>query len=155
MKYDLKETLVDSFDITDIDLDYYYSDEKDEDGDDIRINILTSNDVKFSECPPAKIDELINGLIDLKHKGTERVYIAEHTDHQGYYFYGVKLEPHTPSKINVWVCIKEFPGGEVDDVFRYDSERDRYYLGDDVNQYTSFKDFEKFPDLFQQKEIEE
>lgn len=155
MKYEKQEILVDQFELTDLDMDYYYSEKLDDNGDQIRINILESDQVKFSQTQPAKIGEVIEGLTMLKNNGAERVYIAEHTDHHGYYFYGVKLEPYIPSKIKVWVCIKSFPGSNKDDVYRYDPYFERYHIGDNTSNYTSFKDFDKFPEFFEQKEIKE
>lgn len=48
--------------------------------------------LEYIETPSMNIDEAIQILKKLKEKGSNRVYIADHTDHQGYYFYGVKLQ---------------------------------------------------------------
>lgn len=42
--------------------------------------------------PSMELDELIGILQGIKRRGADRVYIATHEDHHGYYFYGVKLE---------------------------------------------------------------
>lgn len=42
--------------------------------------------------PSMELDELIGILQNMKRRGADRVYIATHEDHHGYYFYGVKLE---------------------------------------------------------------
>jgi hypothetical protein len=151
----LQENLVGKFDLTDLDLEYYYSEEKDENDDPIRIDIELSDETHFTEVPPAKIDDIINGLVELKNKGSEYVYIADHTDHHGYYFYGIKLTEYVPKKVSAWKCVKAFPGANVGEIYLYDPSRNRYYekIGGRHN-YTSFKDFEKFPELFEKIEIE-
>jgi hypothetical protein len=152
MKY--QEKLVDKFDITDIDLEYNYSEEVDENGDQIRIDIVHSDDVYYSECPPAKIDEVIEQLIELKNKGAERVYISEHVDHHGYYFYGVKLEEYIPTKVVGWRCLKTFPGSNEGEMYIFNSNSGKYYLHPQKHEQIQFKDFEKYPEFFEQIEIE-
>jgi len=71
---------------TELDLDFpnYDGDERNE--------IETPYDkLTWSEAPSMDIDETIKILTDLKEKGSNRVYIADHCDHHGYYFYGVEL----------------------------------------------------------------
>lgn len=60
-------------------------------GDDKNEVIIPYEDIVFAEAPSINIDELIELLEELKQKGSNRVYIAQHCDHHGYYFYGVKL----------------------------------------------------------------
>lgn len=71
---------------TDLDLDYpnYDGDEKNE-------VMIPHNKLIFVEAPSMDIDETIKILTDLKEKGANRIYIADHCDHNGYYFYGVQL----------------------------------------------------------------
>jgi uncharacterized protein related to proFAR isomerase len=37
------------------------------------------------------IDNVLEIVNSLKESGANRIYIADHCDHHGYYFYGVKL----------------------------------------------------------------
>ncbi len=71
---------------TDLDLDYphYEGEVKNE-------VMIPHSMLSFTEVPSLDIDEAIKILIGFKEKGANRVYIAEHCDHNGYYFYGVKL----------------------------------------------------------------
>lgn len=152
----LQENLIGKFDLTDLDLEYYYDlDKEDENGDPIRIDIELSDETNFTEVPPAKIDDVINGLIELKNNGSEYVYIADHCDHHGYYFYGIKLTEYVPKKESAWKCIKAFPGTNVGETYLFDSSRNQYYekFGR-RHEYTSFKDFEKYPEFFEKVEIE-
>ena len=50
------------------------------------------NKLNYVEVPSMDIDDVINILNELKEKGSNRVYIADHCDHHGYYFYGVELK---------------------------------------------------------------
>ena len=50
------------------------------------------NKLEYVEAPSMDIDDVINILNELKEKGSNRVYIADHCDHHGYYFYGVELK---------------------------------------------------------------
>ena len=79
-----KETLVKKISKTEIDLDspFYTGDERNE------VEVITDN---ITYSPSMDIDEAINILNELKKSGSNRVYIADHEDHHGYYFYGVKL----------------------------------------------------------------
>jgi hypothetical protein len=149
----LQEKLIGKFDITDIDIEYNYSDELDESGDQIRLDIKYSDEVSYSECPPAKIDEVIKNLILLKEKGAERVYISEHIDHHGYYFYGVKLEEYIPIKRYGWKCIKDFPGGKEGDVYIFDAKYNRYYTHPYEAKWTNFSDYAKYPEFYQKVEM--
>ena len=45
-----------------------------------------------SSIPSIDIDTVIKTLQNLKESGADRVYIATHCDHNGYYFNGVKLK---------------------------------------------------------------
>ena len=71
---------------TELDLDYpnYEAEERNE-------VMIPHNKLNFAEAPSIDIDEVIKILIDLKEKGANRCYIADHCDHHGYYFYGVQL----------------------------------------------------------------
>lgn len=53
--------------------------------------MIPNNKLKFATVPSMEIDKVIEILNNLKEKGANRVYIADHEDHHGYYFYGVKL----------------------------------------------------------------
>jgi hypothetical protein len=150
----LQEKLVGYFDITDIDLDYNYSKEVDENGDKIRLDIRQSDKVHYCECPPAKIDEVIEQLTHLKNKGAEHVYIAEHVDHHGYYFYGIKLEDYVATKVSAYRTIKSFPGVNEGEVYVFDTKRNKYYLNDVRNTFVEFRDFAKYPEFFEKIEIE-
>ena len=60
-----------------------------------KINIevmIPHNKLNYVEVPSMDIDDVINILNELKEKGSNRVYIADHCDHHGYYFYGVQLK---------------------------------------------------------------
>jgi hypothetical protein len=46
----------------------------------------------FAEVQSIDINEVIKICNDLKNKGANRLYIATHSDHQGYYFHGVCLK---------------------------------------------------------------
>lgn len=83
-----KETLVSTIERTELDLEYpfYTSPASDE-----RNDVEEVSDT-FSDVPSLDITEAINILLKLKDDGSNRVRIAEHGDHHGYYFYGVKLE---------------------------------------------------------------
>ena len=60
-------------------------------GDDRNEVMIPYNKLSFVEAPSIGIDEVIGILNRLKEQGADRVYIADHCDHHGYYFYGVKL----------------------------------------------------------------
>jgi hypothetical protein len=71
---------------TELDLVYpYYEDGK------INEVMIPHNKLNFAEAPSIDIDEAIKIITGLKEKGANRIYIADHCDHHGYYFYGVKL----------------------------------------------------------------
>jgi len=50
------------------------------------------NKLEYVEAPSMDIDDVINILNELKKRGSNRIYIADHCDHHGYYFYGVELK---------------------------------------------------------------
>ena len=54
--------------------------------------MIPHNKLNFAEAPSIDIDDVIAILAKLKYAGANRVYIADHCDHHGYYFYGVKLQ---------------------------------------------------------------
>lgn len=152
MKYE--ENLVGQFDLTEIDLEYYYSTELDENGGPIRYEIKQSREVDYAECPPAKIDEVIEGLLELKKKGAERVYIAEHTDHFGYYFYGIKVVERKKETVDAWKCIKEFPGMKYGETYIFDEEYGRYIEYPVSYGHINFNQFDKYPEYFERIEVE-
>ena len=73
---------------TEIDLDppFYDGDERNE------IDTVWDELKYVDGVPSMELDELIGILQNMKRRGADRVYIATHEDHHGYYFYGVKLE---------------------------------------------------------------
>ena len=72
---------------TELDLDYpnYEGEERNE-------VMIPSNKLSFVEAPSMDIDEAIKILTELKDKGANRIYFADHCDHHGYYFYGTQLK---------------------------------------------------------------
>jgi hypothetical protein len=52
--------------------------------------MIPHNKLNFAEAPSMDIDKTIKILTELK-KGANRIYIADHCGHHGYYFYGVQL----------------------------------------------------------------
>lgn len=80
------EKFIEEKSLTELDLDFpFYSGEE-------RNEVMSPmNRLDFVECPSVNIDTVIDLLTDLKSAGSDRVYIADHCDHHGYYFYGVKL----------------------------------------------------------------
>lgn len=80
------EKFIDTIEKTDLDLGYPYYE-----GDIKNEVMIPYNRLKFSEAPSLDINEVIKILTELKEKGANKVYIADHFDHDGYYFYGVKL----------------------------------------------------------------
>jgi hypothetical protein len=75
---------------TELDLDYpNYNGKDDEERNEV---MIPYNKLNFAEAPSLDIDEAIKILTELKGKGANRVYIADHCDHHGYYFYGVQLQ---------------------------------------------------------------
>lgn len=79
-----KEEFVDEKSFTELDMDYpyYEGDERNE---------VDTYDASFSETVSISIDDLMNCLQEMKDKGADRVYVAQHSDHHGYYITGVKL----------------------------------------------------------------
>ena len=72
---------------TELDLEYPNYENK------INNEVMTlHNKLEYVEAPYMDIDDVINILNELKEKGSNRVYIADHCDHHGYYFYGVQLK---------------------------------------------------------------
>jgi hypothetical protein len=81
------EKLVAAEERTELDLEYPYYDKLGN-----RNEVMVPYSVlNFVEAPPIDLDDAIKILTELKEKGADRVYIADHCDHHGYYFYGVKL----------------------------------------------------------------
>jgi hypothetical protein len=84
---------------TELDLDYpnYEGEQRNE--------ITTPDqDLTFVEVPSIAIKEVIEILTSLQEKGSDRVYIATHEDHHGYYFYGVKLLRIKPIDDDKKIC---------------------------------------------------
>jgi hypothetical protein len=72
---------------TELDLEYPHYDRFE-----VRNEVMIPyNRLTFVDAPSIDIDETIKILTELKEKGANRVYIADHCDHHGYYFYGVEL----------------------------------------------------------------
>lgn len=71
---------------TELDLEY-----PNYEGDEANEVMIPRNLLDFTEAPSMDIDEAIKILLELKSKGANRIYFADHCDHHGYYFYGVKL----------------------------------------------------------------
>lgn len=84
------EKFIEEISRTELDLDYpNYDDVKSEERNEV---MIPNNKLSFSEAPSIDLDEVISILNNLKEKGANRVYIADHSDHNGYYFYGVQLK---------------------------------------------------------------
>jgi protein-tyrosine phosphatase len=81
------EKLVAAVERTELDLEYPYYDKL---GNKNEVMVPYSV-LNFVEAPSIDLDDAIKILTELKEKGANRVYIADHCDHHGYYFYGVKL----------------------------------------------------------------
>lgn len=85
------EKIVAVRDFTELDLDFPHH-ETDEYGEDIRNDVMIPHSkLDYVEVPSMDINDVIQTLNDFKKMGANRVYIADHIDHHGYYFYGVKL----------------------------------------------------------------
>ncbi len=92
-------TFVEKFVVTiervELNLMYPYYQSTDKPNVDIKNEILipnsTSEKLNYVEVPSLDIDDAIYVLSELKRSGANRLYIATHVDHQGYYFYGTKL----------------------------------------------------------------
>lgn len=82
------EKLVDKKAFTELDLEYPFYESG---GQDECNEVLTPSSILYTESPSIDIDIVISTLQNMKELGANRVYIADHCDHHGYYFYGVKL----------------------------------------------------------------
>ena len=72
--------------LTDLDLVYpYYEGEESNDV------MIPHNKLTYVNVPSMDIEKVLTILNEMKEKGANRIYIADNVDHQGYYFYGVKL----------------------------------------------------------------
>lgn len=71
---------------TELDLEFTHYE-----GDDINEVMIPQHKLNYVDAPSIDIDVVIDILDTLKEKGANRVYIADHIDHHGYYFHGVKL----------------------------------------------------------------
>jgi len=80
-----RETVVEEIQHSDLDLQepFYTGEERNE--------VDTAEDI-WSETVSMDIDEALKTLTTLKEKGSNRVYLYAHSDHNGYIFTGVKLE---------------------------------------------------------------
>ena len=78
-----------------LDLEFPYYD-----GDEDNDVIIPYDHLSYVEdgVPSIPIDDVVEMLTKLKKAGANRVYIAPHCDHHGYYFYGVKLAEETPEE---------------------------------------------------------
>lgn len=87
------EKFIDTIDVSDLDLEYpHYSPSYNEGDDAIRNDVMIPWDkLDFVEAPSMDINDVLEVLNNLKEKGANRIYIADHGDHHGYYFYGVNL----------------------------------------------------------------
>lgn len=85
---DYKEVFIYEESITDLDGQFpFYNPGSDEPN-----GVMMLNDLRFDDDVPAvSITDLRNILTKLEEKGAERVYIATHCDHRGYYFTGIKI----------------------------------------------------------------
>lgn len=84
-----KEILVASENRTELDSEFpFYEDPEQEER-----NEVIGVDLNFGgDVPSMSIFELRDMLNRFIKKGAQRIYIAEHEDHRGYYFNAVKLE---------------------------------------------------------------
>ena len=62
------------------------------DGDECNEVMIPQHKLHYAEAPSMDIDDVMSLLNELKDKGANRIYIAQHCDHNGYYFYGVELK---------------------------------------------------------------
>jgi hypothetical protein len=99
------EKFIDSKSKTDLDCEYPFYEVRDDvyrdvdeevnddsDGEEVCNEVMIPhNKLSYVEAPSMSIDDVIEILNEFKTKGADRVYIADHSDHHGYYFYGVKL----------------------------------------------------------------
>jgi len=74
---------------SDLDLEHPFYDKKDPESQ--NEVMIPYHKINFAEVPSMDINDVIKYLMTLKDKGADRVYIADHVDHKGYYFYGTKL----------------------------------------------------------------
>lgn len=72
--------------LTELDMDWPFYD-----GDTRNEVLIPKSSLGFAESPSIHINRLIELLESMKEAGADRVYIHDHCDHHGYYFYGVKL----------------------------------------------------------------
>lgn len=72
---------------TELDLDY-----PNYDGEERNEVMIPSNKLDFVEAPSMDINEAIKILQEMKKKGANRIYFADHCDRRGYYFYGTQLK---------------------------------------------------------------
>lgn len=90
-----KEIFVGEVSKTELDLEPPYWVETEDGQADVRVDVVLAPEISNSYVDTdvsMEIDEVISILERLKAKGADRVYIADHCDHHGYYFYGVRLE---------------------------------------------------------------
>lgn len=117
MKY-FKETFIKEIHMTELDLDYPFYNEDDDDRNEVQ---TPDGQIPFAQVPSVDIDELIEELYNLKLEGANRVYIADHVDHHGYHIYGVKLEEIEKRELTIGEkIIQRVMNGEVNNVFLSD-----------------------------------
>lgn len=80
------EKFIDKIDKTELDIEFPHYD-----GDEQNEVMIPYNKLNYVDTPSIEINAVIGILNSLKEQGADRVYIANHADHHGYYFYGVKL----------------------------------------------------------------
>ncbi len=82
------EKFIDKEELTELDCEFPFYDKNTEDRNEV---LIPHSHLSFAQCPSVDIDRVITILNNLKEKGANRVYLADHVDHQGYYVYGTKL----------------------------------------------------------------
>lgn len=92
MKY--KEEFVAQIENINLDLKHPYYDLEDNPND----VEIPRNQLDYANVPSIEIKELESIINQLKENGADRVYIASHVNHRGYYFYGVKLKQNNEDK---------------------------------------------------------
>jgi hypothetical protein len=83
------EKFIEEISKTELDLDFpYYSSDSEECNE-----VLTPiSKMPYVQVPSMNIEEAIEALQALQSAGANRVYIVDHVDHHGYYFYGTLLK---------------------------------------------------------------
>jgi len=83
------EKFINEQSLTELDGEYpYYETVDQEEPNEV---MIPSQKLTFADTLSMDIEEAISILVKLKLDGANRVYISDHIDHRGYYFYGTKL----------------------------------------------------------------